>query len=79
MIEIVLAVYFGVYLLWIIAMMTTGDRGVWLPFTLVYLFSPFAIVISAIISVMLFIITPIAVIFSKTARKAAMTKRDELL
>lgn len=77
--EILLAIYFGVYLLWIIALMTTGDMSVWFPFTLTYLFSPFAIAISAVIALVFFIITPIAVIFSKTVRKAAMAKKDELL
>ena len=77
--EILLTIYFGVYLLWIIALMTTGDMSVWSPFTLTYLFSPFAIAISAVIALVLFIITPIAVIFSKTVRKAAMEKKDELL
>ena len=77
--EILLAIYFGVYLLWIIALMTTGDTSVWFPFTLTYLFSPFAIAISAVIALVLFIIIPIAVIFSKTVRKAAMEKKGELL
>ena len=77
--EILLAIYFGVYLLWIIALMTTGDMSVWFPFTLTYLFSPFAIAISAVIALVFFIITPIAVIFSKTVRKAAMEKKDDLL
>ena len=77
--EILLVIYFGVYLLWIIALMTTGDMSVWFPFTLTYLFSPFAIAISAVIALVLFIITPIAVIFSKTVRKAAMEKKDEIL
>ena len=75
--EILLVIYFGVYLLWIIALMTTGDIGVWIPFTLTYLFSPFAIAISAVIALVLFIITPIAVIFSKTARKIAKEKMEE--
>ena len=77
--EILLVIYFGVYLLWIIALMTTGDMGVCFTFTLLYLFSPFAIAISAVIVLVLFIITPIAVIFSKTVRKAAMEKKDEIL
>ena len=77
--EILLAIYIGVYLLWIIALMTTGDMSVWFPFTLTYVFSPFAIAISAVIALVLVIITPIAVIFSKTVRKAAMEKKDELL
>lgn len=77
--EILLAIYFGVYLLWIIALMTTGDMSVWFPFTLTYLFSPFAIAISAVIALVLFIVAPIAVIFSKTVRKAAMAKKDDIL
>lgn len=77
--EILLAIYFGVYLLWIIALMTTGDMSVCFTFTLIYLFSPFAIAICAVIALVLFIITPIAAIFRKTVRKAAMKKKRELL
>lgn len=77
--EMLLAIYFGVYLLWIIALMTTGDTAVWLPFTLTYIFSPFAVAFFATIFLVLFMITPVVVIFSKTARKAAMSKKDEIL
>ena len=77
--EILLAVYFGVYLLWIIALVTTGDTSIWLPFTLTYIFSPFAVVFFAIIFLVLFMITPVVVIFSKTARNAAVSRKDERL
>ena len=77
--EILLAIYVGVYLLWIIAMMTTGDMSVCLPFTLTYIFSPFALVFFAIIFLVLFMITPVVVIFSKTARNAAVSRKDERL
>lgn len=77
--EILLAIYVGVYLLWIIALMTTGDMGVWFPFTLTYIFSPFAVVFCAIIFLVLFVITPVVVIFSKTARNAAVSRKDERL
>ena len=77
--EILLAIYVGVYLLWIIALMTTGDMSVWLPFTLTYIFSPFAVVFFAIIFLVFFVITPVVVIFSKTARNAAIGRKDERL
>ena len=67
--EILLYIVAVVYILWVLSLVSMGDYKSIIPFTVVFVLTPIAVVFLAIAC-------PLAVIFSKGARTEAMKRMN---
>lgn len=68
--EILLIATAVLYVLWLLSFIVLGDYKNVIPFTVAFVFGPIIVLFLAFLS-------PVAVIFSKTARKIAKEKMEE--
>ena len=76
---IVLVLWLAVYVLWMLAMFSMGDIKHWWTYTLSYLAFPVFLAVGVIVVVVMLIITPIGVIFSKEVRNTIISQKEKKL
>ena len=76
---IVLVLWLAVYVLWMLAMFSMGDIKHWWAYTLSYLAFPVFLAVGVIVVVVMLIITPIGVIFSKEVRNTIISQKEKKL
>lgn len=76
---IVLVLWLAVYVLWLLAMFSMGDIKHWWTCTLSYLAFPVFLAVGVIVVVVMLIITPIGVIFSKEVRNTIISQKEKKL